>query len=95
MVMPEDRKHTRILLLIAGVLALLLAVKEAVLYLYANAHLKEILRNSPAKLFGFFLVTENDALANPNLIIFIVCVLLAAGCFWGSRKIKKSMRRRA
>lgn len=86
---PKDFKRMRVLLLIAGVLALLLAVNQTALYLFANAHLKEILQNGSAKLFGIFPVTESAAPANPNLVVAVVGALLSAVCFFGAHRIKK------
>lgn len=91
--MPEDRRHTRVMLLALGVLSFLLAVNQAVLYGFANAHLNEILRNGSVRLFGVFPVTERAALANPNLIAAAFGALLAAACFWGARRLKKKYGR--
>ena len=88
--MPEDRKHTRNLLIVLGVLALLLAANQMVLYLFANAHLTEILQNGSVSLLGVFPVTESAVPANPNLIAAAFGALLAAACFWGARRIKKT-----
>lgn len=88
--MKKDYKHTRIRLLIAGILALLIAAVEASLYVFANLHLKEILLKGSVKtFFGLFTVTENAALANPHLTITAVCVLLAISCFMGMHFVRK------
>ena len=86
---PKEFKRMRVLLIIAGVLALLLAAKQTILYLYANAHLKEILQNGSAKLFGIFSVTESAALPNPNLAVAVVSAVLAAVCFFAVHHIQK------
>lgn len=86
---PKDFKRMRVLLTIAGVLALLLAINQTVFYVYANAHLKEILQNGSAKLFGIFPVTESAALSNPNLAVAVVSAVLAAVCFFGVHRIQK------
>lgn len=90
---PKDFKRMRILLMIAGVLALLLAANQTVLFIYANAHLKEILQNGSAKLFGIFPVTESAALSNPNLAVAVVSAVLAAACFFGAHFVKKHFNR--
>jgi hypothetical protein len=87
--MSEDRKHTRNLLIVLGVLALLLAVNQTVLYAFANVHRKEILQNGSVNLFGIFSVTESAMPANPNLIAAAIGVVLAAACFYGANRVKK------
>ena len=86
---PENRKHARFMLLVLGVLALLLAVNQTVLYFFANAHLKEILQKGSVKLLGIFPVTEGAALANPNLTAAVIGLLLGAACFFAANRIKK------
>lgn len=79
---PEKRRHTHVQLIVLGVLAILLAVNQTVLYCYANAHLKEILQKGSVKLLGIFPVTESASYANPNLTVAIISVLLSAVCFF-------------
>lgn len=86
---PENRKNTRVKLIVLGVLSLLLAVNQTILYFFANAHLKEILQKGSVKLFGFFPVTEGAALANPNLTAAVIGLLLSATCFFAVNRIKK------
>lgn len=86
---PENRKQTRVKLIVLGVLSLLLAVNQTMLYLYANVHLKEILRDGSSKLFGLFPVTQNAAYANPNMTIAVVGVLLSAVCFFAVHDLRK------
>lgn len=86
---PENRKQTRVKLIVLGVLSLLLAVNQTVLYLYANAHLKEILHDGSSKLFGLFPVTQNAAYANPNLTVAVFGVLLSAVCFFAVHHLRK------
>lgn len=79
---PENRRNTRVKLIVLGVLAILLAVNQIVLYCYANAHLEEILREGSSKMLGVFPVTESASYANPNLTVAIISVFLSAVCFF-------------
>lgn len=85
----ENRRHTRVKLIVLGVLSLLLAVNQTVLYLYANAHLKEILHEGSSKMLGIFPVTESASYANPNLTVAIVGAVLSAVCFFTVHRIQK------
>jgi hypothetical protein len=87
---PEKRRSARIRLIVLGVLALLLAVNQIVIYCYANAHLQEILRDGSSKMLGIFPVTESASYANPNLTIAVVALILSAVCFFTvHRKLKR------
>ncbi len=89
---PKQRKRARVLLLVAGALALLLAAKQTAFYVFANAHLKEILQNGSVKLFGVFPVTESFAPSNPNLVTAVAAALVAAACFFGARRFGKKRK---
>lgn len=89
---PKDCKRTRVLLIIAGILALLLAIKQTAFYVFASANLKEILRNGSAKLFGIFPVTESAAFANPSLTTAILSVLISAACLFSAHWVRKKYR---
>lgn len=86
---PKDCRRMRILLIIAGVLALLLAMSQTTFYIFANANLKEILRNGSVKLFGIFSVTESASYENPNLTVAVVGAALAAVSFFAVHRIQK------
>ena len=86
---PENRRHTRVKLIVLGVLSLLLAVNQTVLYLYANAHLKEILREGSSKMLGIFPVTESASYANPNLTVAVVGAILSAVSFFTVHRMQK------
>lgn len=86
---PENRRHTRVRLIVLGVLSLLLAVNQLILYLYANAHLKEILREGSSKMFGLFPVTESASYANPNLTVAVVGAILSVVSFISVHRIQE------
>ncbi|WBY63676.1 MAG: hypothetical protein ACFWUD_02315 [Thermocaproicibacter melissae] len=87
---PEKRRSARIRLIVLGVLSLLLGVNQIVIYCYANAHIKEILREGSSKMLGIFPVRISASYANPNLTVAVVALILSAVCFFTvHRKLKK------
>lgn len=89
--MPEPKKSSLVLLRIAGALALLAGAGDTALYCYAKSHFAEILRNGSVKLpGGLITVTESSAQANPHLTAGILCLVLAAVCFFAAHRWRRA-----
>lgn len=86
-------KRSILLLRTAAVLALVTGVCQAFLYGYANRHFQEILKKGSVPLFGgTFSVTADMALVNPYLTAAVVCLALAAACFFTARRWSREKR---